>query len=102
MWAHYVSEGTDYGWSEYAQKSDLAFLTPKRPTTNNLNSFYPNSPGINIHVCISSDENIPEAATGFCLSIYYDRSAKIQVFYPLEGARIYKRKGVEAWTMIGS
>ena len=23
MWAHYVSEGTDYGWSEYAQKSDL-------------------------------------------------------------------------------
>lgn len=85
-----------------ASKSDLAFLTPKRPTTNNLNSFYPNSPGINIHVCISSDENIPEAATGFCLSIYYDRSAKIQVFYPLEGARIYKRKGVEAWTMIGS
>lgn len=24
MWAHYVSEGTDYGWSEYAQKSDLS------------------------------------------------------------------------------
>ena len=24
MWAHYVSAGTDYGWSEYAQKSDLA------------------------------------------------------------------------------
>ncbi len=23
MWAHYVSAGTDYGWSEYAQKSDL-------------------------------------------------------------------------------
>ena len=23
MWAHYVSEGTDYGWSEYAQKSDF-------------------------------------------------------------------------------
>lgn len=26
MWAHYVSEGTDYGWSEYAQKSDLTGL----------------------------------------------------------------------------
>lgn len=26
MWAHYVSEGTDYGWSEYAQKSDLSDL----------------------------------------------------------------------------
>lgn len=91
-----------YSYYPIATKSDLAFLTPKRPTTNNLNSFYPNSPGINIHVCISSDENIPEAATGFCLSIYYDRSAKIQVFYPLEGTRIYKRKGVEAWTMIGS
>lgn len=24
MWAHYVSQGTDYGWSEYAQKSDLS------------------------------------------------------------------------------
>ena len=24
MWAHYVSAGTDYGWSEYAQMSDLS------------------------------------------------------------------------------
>ena len=23
MWSHYCSQGTDYGWSEYAQKSDL-------------------------------------------------------------------------------
>ena len=32
MWAHYVSEGTDYGWSEYAQKSDLDNVSNKLMT----------------------------------------------------------------------
>lgn len=38
MWAHYVSEGTDYGWSEYAQKSDLnSALIYRGDITGDLN-----------------------------------------------------------------
>lgn len=40
MWAHYVSEGTDYGWSEYAQKSDLvarSIYVAKNSGTQNFN-----------------------------------------------------------------
>lgn len=33
MWAHYVSAGTDCGWSEYAQKSDLTqYITVEKTT----------------------------------------------------------------------
>lgn len=38
MWAHYVSEVTDYGWSEYAQKSDLnSALIYRGDITGDLN-----------------------------------------------------------------
>ena len=29
MWVHYCDQGTDYGWSEYAQKSDLTEYSTK-------------------------------------------------------------------------
>ena len=29
MWVHYCDQGTDYGWSEYAQKSDLTAYSTK-------------------------------------------------------------------------
>ena len=98
----FATYNKDDGWSERVSKSDLAFLTPKRPTTTDLNSIYPNSRGIDVHVCISTDKNMPEPTTGFCLSFYYDTGARMQIFYPLEGTKIYKRKGVEAWEKIGS
>lgn len=55
MWAHYVSEGTDYGWSEYAQKSDLFGELCTNPNT--LTAFVAMVNGYDSNVT-----NIPDAA----------------------------------------
>lgn len=55
MWAHYVSEGTDYGWSEYAQKSDLFGGLCTNPNT--LTAFVAMVNGYDSNVT-----NIPDAA----------------------------------------
>ena len=75
-------------------------LKPKRIASENLNDAYPSSAGINVHICVPSDKNIPSANTGFLMSFYFDSNARVQLFYPLDKNKIYKRQGTGTWATI--